>query len=61
MPDEIQMSRQEFYRRFGILSHPDAECVNFYSPEGVLTSRIVFVDEEVAKAEIEWLERLYAL
>ena len=60
------MTRQEFCTRFGFWPgfwpNPQVDAYNFYTPDGILTSSILLIpDSETIKAEVEWLEKLYAL
>ena len=60
--DRIEMTRQQFCQRFGIWPPDDIQSYFFYSVDGVLTSEIMLIDDPtVAQAEVEWLEKLYAL
>lgn len=62
MPEEIEMTRQEFCTRFGFWPSPQVDAYNFYTPDGILTSSILLIpDSETIKAEVDWLEKLYAL
>lgn len=59
---EIEMSRQQFCQRFGFWPSPQVDAYSFYNPDGLLTSVINLIpDAQTVPAEVEWLERLYAL
>ena len=62
MPNQIEMSRADFCRRFGFWPDPRTDAYSFYTPDGVVTAVINLIpDAETGQAEVEWLERLYSL
>lgn len=59
--DHIEMTRQQFCQQFGWWPADTIDGYTFYDPAtNQVTTEIVLISE-AAKAEIDWLERLWAL
>lgn len=57
----IPITREDYAREWGEYPDPDCSGMILYTVYGTPIVEYFFIDEDVAKAEVEWLERLYAL